>query len=193
MKPTILTFVGSYLPGFKSGGPVRTISNLVDHLSDQFHLRIVTSDRDSNDSGPYLGVRVDEWNAVGPAQVFYCSPGNRSLKSLRHLINRTYHDLLYLNSFFNPTFTIKPLVLRRLNLIPQRPLLIAPRGEFSEGALEIRKLKKRCYINLAKLTNVYQDAHWHASTNLERDNIIDIFSAVGEKVHIAANLPPRVD
>lgn len=193
MKPTILTFVGSYLPGFKSGGPVRTISNIVDHLSDQFDLRIVTSDRDAHDPHPYPGVLVDDWNAVGEAQVYYCSPDNRSLKSLRNLINQTPHDLLYLNSCFDPTFAIKPLILRRLNLIPLQPLLIAPRGELSEGALKIKRLKKRCYIGLAQVCKLYKDAHWHASTNLEKGEIIDIMSATDEQISIAVNLPARGD
>ena len=45
-KPVILVFLGNYLPGFKSGGPLRTIVNLVDNLSDEFEFLIITSDRD---------------------------------------------------------------------------------------------------------------------------------------------------
>ena len=37
----ILCFVAYYLPGYRSGGPVRTIANFVDHLGDEFDIRIV--------------------------------------------------------------------------------------------------------------------------------------------------------
>lgn len=36
---TILTFAGFHLPGYKGGGPVRTIAYLVDRQSDEFELK----------------------------------------------------------------------------------------------------------------------------------------------------------
>ena len=69
--PIILCFVEYYLPGYCSGGPVRSIVNFVDHLGDEFDIRIVTHDRDALDSEPYPNVQIDAWNKVGKAQVFY--------------------------------------------------------------------------------------------------------------------------
>ena len=43
---TILAFVDHFLPGFKAGGPVRTLANIVDRLGDEFEFKIVTRDRD---------------------------------------------------------------------------------------------------------------------------------------------------
>jgi len=43
----ILCFVAYYPPGYKSGGPVRTIANMVEHLGDELDFRIVTRDRDA--------------------------------------------------------------------------------------------------------------------------------------------------
>ena len=45
-RPKILCFVSHYLPGYLSGGPVKSISNLVDHLKDHFEFFIITSDRE---------------------------------------------------------------------------------------------------------------------------------------------------
>jgi hypothetical protein len=36
IKLKIMTFVGSYLPGYKAGGPIRTLANIVDRLGDEF-------------------------------------------------------------------------------------------------------------------------------------------------------------
>jgi len=68
VKPVILTFVGCYLPGYRGGGPIRTIANMVDRLGDEFEFRIITMDRDLGDVKPYENVKVDSWNAVGKEQ-----------------------------------------------------------------------------------------------------------------------------
>ena len=48
-KVKILIFVGYYLPGYKGGGALRTIVNLVQHLGEEFDFWIVTRDRDLGD------------------------------------------------------------------------------------------------------------------------------------------------
>lgn len=60
-RPIILTFVARYLPGYKSGGPVRTIANMVQQIGDDFDFRIVTFDRDALDVEAYPGVAIDDW------------------------------------------------------------------------------------------------------------------------------------
>ena len=45
-RPIILSFAGHYLPGYKAGGPIRSIANMVDQLGDEFDFRIVAGDRD---------------------------------------------------------------------------------------------------------------------------------------------------
>lgn len=52
-KVTVLTFARYYLPGFKAGGPIRTLSNMVEALGDEFDFRIVCSDRDFMDRAAY--------------------------------------------------------------------------------------------------------------------------------------------
>src|SRR5690554_395820 len=106
MKKKILCFVAYYLPGSKSGGPVRSISNMVERLSDKFDFYIVTSDRDSFDVKPYDNIIVNGWNKVGKAQVFYMSPEKRTLNYIKSLVKNTEHDLIYLNSFFAKDFSI---------------------------------------------------------------------------------------
>lgn len=170
-KPAILTFVHYYLPGYKSGGPVRTIANMVERLSGELEFHIVTADRDMLDTQPYSDIIVDSWNMVGKARVFYTSPARCSLGSIAKLVNDTPHDVLYLNSFFDPVFTVKPLLARRLGLLPKRPTVLAPRGEFSEGALCIKSWKKGFYIKAASLFGLYHDLTWHASSNHELDDI----------------------
>ena len=64
-----LIFLRYYLPGFQSGGPVRSVSNLVDVIGDRFDFYIVTSNRDFLKEEPYDCVEAG-WNVVGQAKFF---------------------------------------------------------------------------------------------------------------------------
>ena len=185
----ILISVAHYLPGYKSGGPIRTIANLVDKLGDEFELKIVTADRDSGDEKPYPNIKVAAWNSVGKAEVFYMPQKKRSLRNFKRILCSTEYDILYLNSFFSPHFTIKLLILRRLSLVPDRPLVVAPRGEFSPGALGLKSFKKRLYIMVAKVLELYKGAVWQASSKHEETDIRQWFGKE-VRVVIAPNLPP---
>ena len=188
-KTTILTFVAYYLPGYKSGGPIRSIANMADRLGNEFEFKIVTADRDSGDQKPYPNIELESWNRIGKADVFYLSHKKRSLRGFRRLLRATEYDIIYLNSFFSPHFTIKPLLLRRLRLIPDKPLVIAPRGEFSPGALGLKSFKKQVYITSAKALGLYKGAIWQASSEHEEADIWLRFGS-SERVIIAPNLPP---
>jgi len=192
MKLTVLTFVAYYLPGFKSGGPVRSIANIVEHLGDKIDFRIVTADRDLMDIEPYPNITVNDWNINGKAQVFYASPGNRTVHRFAQLILETPHDALYLNSFFDPVFTFKPLVSRALRLIPERPIFIAPRGEFSEKALKLKAWKKRPYIWITRALGFYRNVTWQASSENETEDIHLVLGRTAEHVVVAPNLPSQL-
>jgi glycosyltransferase involved in cell wall biosynthesis len=186
----ILTSVGYYLPGYKAGGPIRTLANMVNKLGHEFEFKIVTTDRDFEDTNSYPEIKLDDWN-IGDAEVFYMSPEKRSLSDFKKLLCSTEYNILYLNSFFSPHFTIKPLILRRLRLISDRPLVIAPRGEFSPGALGLKSLKKRVYITAAKELGLYKGAVWQASSEHEESDIRQWFGSDAQVV-IAPDLPPVI-
>jgi glycosyltransferase involved in cell wall biosynthesis len=169
-RPRILALVYCYLPGFKSGGPVRSLAGLVDQLGDQFDIWIVTRDRDKDDA-PYDTVRRGAWQRVGGANVYYARPEELTLAGIRRILRGCDFDLLYLNSFFNPLFTIRPLVLRRLGLIARRPAIIAPRGELAKAAKGLKWLRKRVYFAMAKATGLLRGLSWQASTASEADEI----------------------
>ncbi|MCC7220398.1 MAG: glycosyltransferase family 4 protein [Candidatus Contendobacter sp.] len=190
-KPIILTFVRYYLPGYKAGGPIRTIANMVDQIGDHFDFKIIAMDRDFGDAEPYPNITVDAWNRVGKAEVFYVKPGLLWLNRLVKLISTTPHDILYLNSAFNPIFTLWPLLNRRLGWIPSRPVIIAPRGEFSEGALVFKQWKKTLFIMVAKILNFYQNVIWHASSDYEKNDILRVMGCHSKNIFIVEN-PSKV-
>ncbi|MFC1490933.1 group 1 family glycosyltransferase, partial [Candidatus Latescibacterota bacterium] len=66
---------------------------------------------------PFPDIVSNVWQKVGNAQVIYMSPDKITVGNLRKIINATDHDILFINSFFNPFFSIYPLLLRKLRLI----------------------------------------------------------------------------
>lgn len=185
----ILTFTDSYLPGYKAGGPIRTIVNMVDSLAGHYWFKIITLDRDMGDKESYADIKINDWNEVGQALVYYSEPTNHTFNNIIKLAKETPHDVIYLNSFFSWDFTIKPLLLRKIGLIPKKtPIVLAPRGEFSTGALNLKLLKKKTFISIAKLLGIYNDLVWQASSQFEKDDITRVMGKQCD-VFIAPDLP----
>lgn len=164
---------------------------MVGRLGNDFQFKIVTADRDLGDTDSYSSVRIDGWNRVGNADVFYTSPKMRSLKEYKKIFNASDCDVIYLNSFFSPYVTIKPLLLRRLRLIPTKPVIVAPRGEFSSGALGLKNQKKGLYLLMAKALGLYGKVIWQASSEHEETDIRQYYRR-GLHVMVAPDLPPAI-
>jgi glycosyltransferase involved in cell wall biosynthesis len=178
-RPVIFTLLGYYLPGYKAGGPIRSIANLVAVLGREFCFRIVTSDRDLGDTSAYPGVEPDRWVRVGEANVMYLAPGWRGhLKMMALLRSVDSGAVIYLNGFFSRRYSILAVFMKRLGLLQTKCLVVAPRGEFSPGALGIKPIRKLLYITIAKWLSLFRQVVWHASTEFEAANIRRCFPGV---------------
>ena len=190
MIPKIFVCADWYLPGYKAGGPVSSISNLIELLGEQFHFYVFTRDRDLTETSPYSGVCFDRWVSVGKAQVFYTS--NLSIRNLRRRVLEVAPDIIYLNSFFS-RLTVKTLLLRRLGFLPPSAIVLAPRGEFSPGALNLKPFRKWIYLNTALRAGLCRDLLWEASSSLEKEHICAAAIRNGNRdsggVQIAPHLP----
>ena len=186
-KKNILIFIEYYLPGVKSGGPAKSISNIINTYGDDFNFYIITRNRDILENTPYPDIISDEWNSINKANVFYLSDENITLSYLKKILNSTNFDLLYLNSFFNFKFTFHPLLLRKLNIYKKKKIILAPRGELYSGAINIKFAKKILYVSFAKLMGLYKNIIWHATVEEEIKEIKNIMGK-GCKCKVAPNL-----
>lgn len=187
-KPIVLTFVGNYLPGYKAGGILRSLANAVDNLRNDIHFWIVTRDRDLKDDKPYDTIRINQWQPVGHAMVYYMPTDSCTIKRVADIIQTTRHDKLYLNSFFDP-FTVLALLARKLRRISSKYIIVSPRGEFAWPSLRQKYLKKIFFIQLAKLFRLYNNVTWHASSAQEEEEIIRVMKIRPESIHVALDLP----
>lgn len=171
MKKKILIFTAYYSPAVKGGGPIQSIRNLTDNLSDYFEFYIITGDRDLGDDSPFENISPNRWTIVENSKVLYVNKKKLELGKLIDVVKQIDFDLIYLNSFFSFKFSILPLLLTKFKVIASKPVLLAPRGEFSQGALNLKKGKKRVYIYLVKLLRTYKSVYWHATAREEENDI----------------------
>lgn len=192
----ILVLSDFYLPGYRGGGPIRSIANLIEGLGDEFQFKVICFDRDLGDKRPFENIVRNDWQHVGKAQVRYISPGQMKPWFIRKLLNATDYDLIYLNSYFSVS-TIIIMLLSRLGLISDRPIVLAPRGQFSKGALELKWIKKQSYILMSKTIGLYKGVIWQASSDWEEKDIRTIygrahtFVAANLNIKIAPDMPDR--
>ena len=190
-KPTILIVCDYYLPGYKNGGGMRTLVNLVDRFHAVYDFRIITRDHDGKlDRNQYETVDINKWNEVRNAQVFYLSKNNITITKMRELILNVNPDLIYANSHFS-TLSIFVVILRKLKVISKNPMIIAPCGEFSSSALNIKGEKKRVYLFFSRILNLYQNYIWKASSEIEKNEILNKRTKT-DPIFIAPDLPPKV-
>jgi glycosyltransferase involved in cell wall biosynthesis len=167
----VLATCAGFEPGFRHGGPVRSMAGIVDSVSDEIDLRLVTHDRDAGCREPYPGLS-GRWVKRGRSRVFYLNTHSPSqwLRLGRDL-QQVPFDVLYVNSVWAPVFTFIPVVAAKVGLIRTRRILIAPRGELSLGALSMKSKKKRLFMKWWSPFLKTMQVRWHASTSLEAEEI----------------------
>jgi len=187
-RPIVLTTVPYYLPGFKGGGKLVTVRNLVAALNPHFKFKVLTADRDLGEAHSYSGIIANRWIANHACEALYTDARRVSMGAIRGILNRTAYDILHLNTLFSRPFGIGPLLLRKMGLLPRRPVIIAPRGELSPGALAIKSGRKRSFLATARRLGLCEGVIWQASTVLEASDIRAIFGARCD-LTVAPDLP----
>ncbi|HWA82726.1 MAG TPA: glycosyltransferase family 4 protein, partial [Fimbriimonadaceae bacterium] len=166
MKLRVLAFADYYLPGFKGGGPAQSISRIVDSLSGELEFAIFTRDRDLGEETPYADVAIGAWSERDGVRYFYARPDQLKARQILAAIREIDPDVIYLNSYFS-RLTRTVLLLRLFGLLGKRAILIAPRGEFSKGALGLKAAKKRLYLKAATWSGLHRQVTWQVSSTYE--------------------------
>lgn len=184
----VMIFIGSYLPGTKSGGVTTSISNIVAKLSTYYEFYIVTADRDKGDIQPYKSVETECWTRYGYANVYYCQKYDSSIKKLREIINSVEVDVYYINGFYNRCDNLGVLLLHKLGKIARKPIIIAPRGIFSMGQYEKKRLARMAVRVLFRLCGFDKSVFWHSTSELEKNDILKHFPKVSERIYVVPNI-----
>lgn len=180
----------SFEPGFRAGGPIRSLARIVDTLPADVELLLVTNDRDLGCREPYDGLSGN-WLDRGSAAILYLNV-RRSIQwfKLCRRLRAFDADVLYCNSLWDPVFTILFVLAVRLRVVPADKILIAPRGELSGGALTQKQGKKKAFLVLWIRVLAHKSTVWHASTHMETADIRRVWpEATVEEVEDQTCLP----
>ncbi|GAA3931695.1 glycosyltransferase [Chitinophaga oryziterrae] len=174
-KQHVLILTNHFLPGYKGGGTIRSVAAMIERLNQYFDFSIITADRDLGENRPYPSVIIDSWIESMNYNIIYLSPAYLRIRRLMRLI-KTFnnYDTVHLNSFFNYKFSILIILLKRIGVF-QKKIIVCPHGEFNEGALAMKSVKKKIFIGMMKYSGVYRNVKWHATTDIEAKSIKRIF------------------
>ncbi len=186
-RKKIVVLIDWYLPGYKAGGPIQSVANMVVRLKEDFEFVIITGDTDESETTPYTTVKSDAWNTLSDGtRVYYFSKNGRKFGTLKKIMLKEQADVFYLNSLFSVFFTMYPLIIRKY-FMPARKIILACRGMLGKGALDIKSGKKKLFLSTARLIGLYKNVNWHASTEIEAKEIALNFGK-HQKVSVATNL-----
>ncbi len=184
---TILAITDYYYPALRAGGVPHALKTMMTWLKDDYQFRVMTHDFDVGDTKPMPNITHGTWSTVDDVPVSYLS----SDEALAQVIQRTPHDMVYLNSLFG-MFAVQLIIGRLTRRIPRTPLMIAPHGELYDGALAQKRLKKRIFLMLMKALGAYKHILWHATTDEEADQIIKHIGVKRDSIRIAPVLPAPI-
>lgn len=186
----VLVFVDWYKPGYRGGGPVRSMINMVDHLGDQCHFHIATADTDYASTEPYRDIRPDQWTDLTTGErVWYASKKKTTRKAWHDLIFSEKWDAIYINGMFSLRYSIMPLWLTRGT--KERRIVVA-RGMLLPGPVGQGALKKQVFLYLARTLGLYNGVEFQATSEDEAESIR---KQIGRhaRIHLVSNLPRKVD
>ncbi|MCU4175071.1 glycosyltransferase [Carboxylicivirga sp. N1Y90] len=193
-KKKILIFIDWFLPGYKAGGPVRSMANMVEYLKDEYDFYIITRNTDYTETTAYTSVKSNCWEEyISGVQVFYADFDHQNKATFKSLIEEVKANVIYVNGVYSWKFSILPLVVARKAKVNKT--IVASRGMLAQSAIDVKGRKKRLFLKLAKLAGLYKNVVFHATNEKEEQDIKkglgpDSYRG-GLKVLVADNLPKR--
>jgi len=178
----VLIFIDWYVPAYKAGGPIRSVFNLVETLSNNYEFYIITSAIDI-DGEKLKKVTFNQWTKQGKASVLYLTKEEITASRFKKEYEFLKPSKVYLNSLFSGNFTLLPLYLFRKKV----KTIVAPRGMLGKESLAIKSTKKVVFLTFSKIFGLYKSVIWHATSLQELKEIKTVF---GNKIEyrVAKNL-----
>lgn len=180
----ILMVAGRYLPGYRDGGPVRSLINLTDWLGDEYDIRIICHDRDHGDDHPYPGITYGKFDTVGKAKVWYTEVFSADI--IERLAKDA--DVVYVAGLYD-LYARLTMKLKKAGRIAA-PVYVAPMGSFSPEAFKIKGIKKRAFVLYMKMTGMFDNVVFSVTSKREADELEEVIGS-GYRHVIAADLPRR--
>lgn len=172
----IYILIDWFLPAYRAGGPIQSISNLISQPEEGIKYNIVCSNKDLN--GTKIQVKTDEWLWLNTwTRIYYSSKGMN-----KHLLGNK-NDILFINGIYSWHYNIRPILFSKA-----ARKIVSARGMLHAEAISQKAFKKNIFLRLWKLVGIHRKVEFHASSKIEEKAIKTVFGE-NVKVHLAANFP----
>ncbi|MEH6535217.1 MAG: glycosyltransferase [Psychroserpens sp.] len=189
IRPKILITIDWFLPGTKSGGPVRSYKNIIDYLGAYYDFYVITRDTDYCSDEVYENITSNAWNKYNDhTSIYYISKDQLNKGNMKSLINEHDYDAIMINGIYSFYFSILPVWLSK----KKSNVIVSARGMLNPQAFSVKGTKKRVYLTIAKALGLYKNIKFHATNKEEAGHIKAIFGKRSQ-VKIAANLPRKIE
>jgi glycosyltransferase involved in cell wall biosynthesis len=162
----IFVCVDWFSPGFRAGGPIKSIVNFVELLVNDYEIFIYTSDRDLGMQNAYSSIVCNKWVEYKiNISIYYASPEYQTKQNVLKAVHEIVPDFIYLNSIFSKHFSIDVLLQKRK--FKNIKIVLAPRGMLKQTALNFKPFKKKIFLSFAKLNGLYNEIRFQATDVIE--------------------------
>ena len=179
----ILVIMEGFFPGKKYGGPPVSVDNFC-RLMKEHQCYILATDHDLNDSEKYSGI-VEGWNERDNCKVKYVSDLQYKLPTFKKVILEVRPDILYLQGLFQSCVFPCLVLAKKMGI----KVLLAPRGELCDGAINIKKYKKIPYIYALRFLGLTKGFHYQSTSQDEYDGIKKWLRVDEQNIHDLTNIP----
>jgi glycosyltransferase involved in cell wall biosynthesis len=188
-KQKILVFIDWFYPGFRSGGPSRSVWNLIQKMKDKFSFYVVTRNIDYCSETPYLDKVYDEWTEIFEGlNVYYQDHRRLTIQCIRQHIEEIPWDICYINGVYSYYFSIIPLFYARK--FRKGKVVVSPRGMLSEGSVSVKSFKKTGFLSISRRLKLFDEVTFHATKENEEMDIHRWFGRC--KVVVVPNFPTEL-
>ncbi len=199
----VLIILDRFFPGYRDGGPVLSIANLIDALHEDFEFTVLTKDRDVGDDKPYPFIKegalitVDKGaknlnagikSALSNVTVIYANETAFDKALIVKSSNEA--DLVYMGGCF--TKSARLLLSAKAKGEVKVPVIEASFGLFDPGTFAIKFFKKKAFMLFTCALGWYKNIYWSATSQAEADGIVSQAKSEKSRIFIAQDLPRRV-
>jgi glycosyltransferase involved in cell wall biosynthesis len=187
----LLIVADYFLPGHKAGGPIISLKYLANYLNNKIELKVLTRSRDLNSKKNYSNLILNQWIIKNNFPIFYAVNNYKMINQFCRVIFSRESHYIYINSLFSFWYSVSLLTIIFLfRKHKQHKVILAPRGELLDGALEFKKLRKQLYLKFFNIFFKDKIYKWHATSIIESKSIEMHFNV--ENIFKIPNLYPQI-
>lgn len=181
-KKKILVTIPWFTPAYKAGGPVQSVLNMVNVVSNGLQFEIITGD-DDVDGSKLTGIDRDQSVEFNDHTIVFYYSANHRRKGVTNKLIHSTANLIFINGIYSFYYNLLPLIFFK-----GKRIVVSARGMLHPPALQQKWLKKKLYLFMLKPLLKLKNAEFHATDETEARHI-EALMGKSSKIWVAPNIP----